>query len=160
MKTNFIKKTVLVAVMALTLVMSSAFITKKQNVKTSDDSQYIYLIAYAGNQNNSNNIYISNIIEYQGYDVCGSNYVTTHSFFGEAGEKFMANVEKYNNLDINDWKIQYQMGNGNVSYPSGYSKGFSSRAEAVKAKERYVSEVKSRGNGAKVFETYFTYKCE
>jgi|GEM_PF-3426798 hypothetical protein len=160
MKTNFIKKTVILGAMALMLLMASAFVTKETTVKTGDDPEYIYLIAYAGNQNNSNNIYISNIIEYQGYDVCGSNYVTTHDFFGKAGEKFMANVEKYNNLDINDWKIQYQMGNGYVSYPYGYYKGFLSRAEAVKAKEKYVSEVRSRGNGAKIFETYFTYKCE
>lgn len=160
MKTNFIKKTVILGAMALMFLMASAFVTKETTIKTGDDPQYIYLIAYAGNQNNSNNIYISNIIEYQGYDVCGSNYVTTHSFFGEAGEKFMDNIDKYNTLDISQWKIQYQMGNGNVSYPNGYSKGFSSRAEASRAKEKYVNEVRSRGNGAKVFETYFTYKCE
>ena len=148
----------MLVVMALTLVMSSAFSTKKQKVKTSEESQFIYLIAYPGNQNNSRNYYISGIIEYQGYDVCGSNYAASNYFFGEAGNKFSDNLEKYNNISMSDWKIEYRMGNGNESFPRGQSKGFSSRSEAQNAKDDFINE--HRSSEVKVFETYFTYKCK
>jgi hypothetical protein len=158
MKTNFMKKAVMLTAVVATLILSSAFIQKdtKSKANYGDSEEYIYLIAYSGTQNNSKNSYISGIIHYQGYDACSKNYITKHDFFAKAGGKFMKDVEEYNNLNINEWKIQYN-GETKVSHPSGYFSGYGSKSEAQKDKDNYIDNTR---DDAKVFETYFTFSCE
>lgn len=137
-----------------TLILSSAFITKESKTKTNDREEYIYLVAYGRSTNNSTDTYISDIIKYEGFDKCGDKL----DFYREAGRRFMADIEKSNTININEWKIAYHDGNGySRDYPDGYFKGYDSRSDAFDARNNQIESRKA--DDLKTYRTYFSYKC-
>ena len=149
------KKAIALFLLLMLFISSTAFMIKT-NIN-SDEDEYIYVVLYpGGNSNNSENYYISDLIRYEGGGAC-DKYTTSHYFYAEAGAEFKNSVEKYNNININDWRIEYS-GKTKMSYPSGYFKGYSSKAEAMEERDSHIERIES--DGFKVYKTYFTYSCE
>ena len=158
---KIIKKSFAFASLFLMSLSSTAF-ANNEGIPASKDEEFIFIIAYPGNQNDSKSMYISGMIQYDGYDACSKDYYTSHDLFSEAGQKFLNYLESEYSLDKKDWKLQY-VGNlsGNADYadyPSGYFTGFGTKAETQNIKESYIRNKKNDGVH-KIYDTDFTYKC-
>ena len=148
------KKAIGLAAVCLIILSCMAFVNKTSTLPASDE-QFIYIIAYAGTQNNSMDNYVSGMINYNGYDACSKEFITSADFFASAGRKFLNYLESKYGLNKNDWKLQYAGKGSMVDYPSGYFKGFETKSEAQKAKDEYLRK-DSRGT---LYDNDFTYRC-
>lgn len=144
MKTNFIKKTVMLAAVVVTLLLSSAFIAKEKKVPVDYNDFYIYV--YFSDKNDDNKtIYVSDAIHYEGQEKCSQSY----NWKPKVEKAFKAYIEaNYNNV------------NPNYTYMIGSTTGYylSSNQEANEALNEWISKEKGRGNS--ITKTSFNYYCE
>ncbi len=132
MKTNFIKKTALAAVMALTLVMSSAFIA---NVKTSDDSPgYYFVTAW---KNNEKTAVISNIVY---VDCKYGNHVTRLE------------------VAFDSW-YDKNYGNPGVEGSSINAFGYETKDDAIQERNKIIDKYKYNNTNT-TFVNYFSVNCD
>lgn len=139
MKTNFMKKSVLLAIMALTLVMSSAFITKEKEISLNneilqDSPGYYFVTAW---KNNEKTAVISNIVY---VDCKYGNHVTSLE------------------VAFDSW---YDKNYGNPGVEGGSIKafGYSSKEDAIEDRNKIIEKYK--GNNTKTtFVNYFSLNCD
>jgi hypothetical protein len=139
MKTNFMKKTVLLAVIATTLVMSSAFSTKEKvlnyrNEILQDSPGYYFVTAW---KNNEKTAVISNIV----YVTCKyGNHVTSLE------------------VAFDSW-YDKNYGNPGVEGSSIKAFGYSSKEDAIEERNKIIEKYK--GNNTKTtFVNYFSLNCD
>lgn len=139
----------------LLLCATNSLLGHSAQVLPANDAEFIYIVAYPGNQNNSTKSYVSGIIEYSGYDACSNNgnSLSNEQFFSEAGHKFLKYLENEYGLNQNEWKVQYKSQLSFSDYPSGYFKGYETKSEAQGELETYLR------NNDHIQRTSFTYKC-
>lgn len=144
MKTNFMKKTVMLTAVILTIVLNSAFITKEKKSVTDYNNFYIYV--YFSDKNDDNKtIYVSDAIHYEGQEKCSQSY----NWKPKVEKAFKAYVEaNYSNV------------NPNYTYMIGSTTGYylSSKQEANTELNKWISKEKERGNS--ITKTSFNYYCE
>jgi hypothetical protein len=138
MKTNFIKKTVLLAVIAIIVVMSSSFCTKEKasnytNKILQDSPGYYFVTAW---KNNEKTAVISNIV----YVTCKhGNHVT--------------DLE----IAFDSW-YDKNYGNPGVEGSSINAYTYSTKSEAIKGRNEIIA--KYEGNNTKTtFVNYFFLNC-
>ncbi len=149
------KKAIALVSVFLMLTPSTGFSAEVGSTPANDE-QFIFIVAYPGNQNNSTTSYVSDIIEYNGYDACSKdsyNSVSSEQLFSEAGRKFLSYLESEYGLNKNEWKTQYKDQMAFSDYPSGYFKGYETKAKAQYELDLYLR------NNDRIKRTSFTYKC-
>lgn len=151
MKTNFIKKSVLLAVMALILVMSSAFITKKTTPNL-EDGTYFFL-AVSGVHQKNNAAYVSNVIYYS--ENCSNQ--KKEVFHREAKIAF----NNYLKARYND---EFPYGSNNISVHE-YRGTTAQTGEYMFTRQQATTRINSwagneESDGYKVLYTDFGFSCE
>lgn len=150
MKTNFMKKGIALLVIALTVAVSSAFITKPTSeVKNTDDLAYYFFLEYTPGSTSdySKTRYISSFIYYAGYDDCGNSY----DFEPKAKRAF----ENFIKAKYNESYVKHTMTN---SQKLNSTDKIKTTQQAREVLDKYLSDQKSKGN--QVIQTNFSYSCE
>ncbi len=154
-KTIMMKKAIALLSVLLMLTPSTGF-SAEDGAPPANDEQFIFIVAYPGNLSNSTTSYVSGIIEYNGYDACSKdsyNSVSSEQLFSEAGRKFLSYLESEYGLNKSDWQIQFKDQSAFSNYPSGYFKGYETKAKAQYELDSYLR------NNDRIKRTSFTYKC-
>ncbi len=150
MKTNFMKKVALSAIIVGTLVLSSAFISNnKSDLKTTDDLAYYFFLEYTPGSTSdySKTRYISSFIYYPGYDDCGYDY----DFTPKAKRAFENHIKaKYDE--------SYVRHTGTYNQKLYSTDKIKSTQQAREVLDKYLAEQNDKGND--VVQTTFSYSCE
>lgn len=150
MKTNFMKKVALSAIIVGTIVLSSAFISNsKSEVKTSDDLAYYFFLEYTPGSTSdySKTRYISSFIYYSGYDDCGNDY----DFKPKAQRAF----ENHIKANYDESYVRHTL---TYSQKLNSTDKIKTNQQAREVLNKYLADQKSKGN--QVIQTNFTYSCE
>lgn len=155
-KTKIMKKAIGLAALCL-IILSGTALVSKESALPSADEQFIYIRAYADMQNNSKDIYVSGMINYNGDAACSKEFNTSADFFSEAGRKFLDYLANTYSINKNDWELSFVGSSGTSDKNNmSYFKGWETKSEAQSAKDEYMRKNDSRGT---VYNTDFTYKC-
>ncbi|TVZ59287.1 hypothetical protein NA63_1815 [Flavobacteriaceae bacterium MAR_2010_105] len=150
MKTNFMKKGISLLMIALTFVVSTAFISKNKNeVKTFDDLAYYFFLEYTPGSTSdySKTRYISSFIYYTGYDDCGNSY----DFEPKAKRAF----ENYIKANYDESYVKHTM---TYNKKLNSTDKIKSTQQAREVLDKYLTDQKSKGN--QVMQTNFAFSCE
>jgi len=149
MKTNFMKKAVMLTAIVVTLILSSAFIAKsKKEVKPEDLSYYFFLEYQPGSTSDySKTRYISSFIYYEGYESCKESY----TFEKKAKQAF----ENYIKANYNESYVRHNMTYEQILHSTDKIK---SPQQAREVLDDYIA--KQKKDGRQVIQTNFSYSCE
>ena len=156
MKSNFMKKAVMLIAIVATMIISSAYITKeKSNIKGKDEYMYIY--AYP-TKPNIDRIYISGAIHYTGEGICDEP--SNRNFFYTAAAAFKKHLKSDYNLEIYNWEIRFEAKTGsNNTIPSFGCEGFATNGETQLAKNAFIRKTQNEGR-YEISDTEWVYSCE
>ena len=156
MKSNFMKKAVMLIAIVGSLMISSAFITKeKSNIKGKDE--FIYIYAYP-TKPNIDRIYISGAIHYSGEGIC--NDPSNRAFFYTAAAAFKKHLKSDYNLEIYNWDIRFEGKTGSTNgSPRLNFEGFATNGETQLAKNAFIRKTQNEGR-YEISDTEWVYSCE
>lgn len=150
MKTNFMKKGIALLMIALTFVVSSAFITKPMSeLKKIEKLDYYFFLEYTPGSTSdySKTRYISSFIYYSGYDDCGNSY----DFEPKAKKAF----ENHIKANYDESYVKHTM---TYSQRLNSTDKIKSTQQAREVLDKYIGEQKSKGR--QVIQTTFSYSCD
>lgn len=153
MKTNFMKKAVMLTAVVVTLLLSSAFITKE--TETNLEEGTYFFVAVSGVWQKNNVAYVSKIIYYSGYENCSNQ--KKEVFHREAKIAF-------NNYLKAHYNNEFSYGSNNIAVHQ-FKRSAGKLGDPIFTQIQAASEMNSwagdeESDGHKVLYTEFGFSCE
>lgn len=153
MKTNFIKTAVMLTAVVVTMIMSSAFITKE--IEPNLEEGTYFFLAVSGVHQKNNVAYVSNIMYYNGTESCGNQ--KKEVFHREAKIAFNNYLKAKHNDEFpyGSTNISVHQFRGTTAQTGEY---MFTRQQATTRMNSWAGDEES--DGYKVFYTEFGFSCE
>lgn len=149
---SFLSFTTLKSIDEVGLLPEKHKLKVEEGFQVSQDNEFIYIIAF--NSSNSQSVYSSEIINYDGNNTCGMN---RQELFEDAGKNFIKYLVTEYGSNERYWSILYKGASGDKTYIDWNFKGFDTKAKTQNAKETYARSITNSNN--EIYDTGFTYKC-